>query len=73
MLYLAHAYAYEAENSFLGVIFYCEQHGHKIFSKFELFGFFRNNIWDPPFTTIHDQKWRQIFEPIKTLIFGHET
>ena len=27
------------------------------------------------FFTIHGQKWRQIFEPIKTLdvIFGHET
>ena len=27
------------------------------------------------FYTIHDQKWSQIFEPIKTLdvIFGHET
>ena len=43
MLYLAHAYAYEAENSFLGVIFYCEQ-------EIE-FGFFRNQIWDPPFSS----------------------
>ena len=27
------------------------------------------------FVTFHGQKWRQIFEPIKTLdvIFGHET
>ena len=27
------------------------------------------------FFTFHGQKWRQIFEPIKTLdvIFGHET
>ena len=27
------------------------------------------------FFTLHGQKWRQIFEPIKTLdvIFGHET
>ena len=39
MLYLAYAYVYEAENSFLGVIFDCEQDGREIFSKIELFGF----------------------------------
>ena len=34
----------DAQNLCVGVIFDCEQHGHKIFSKFELFGFFRNKI-----------------------------
>ena len=53
MLYLAYAYVYEAENSFLGVIFDCEQDGREIFSKIELFGFFRNKIWDPPFISVY--------------------
>ena len=45
----AHAYAYKAENWCVGVIFDFKQDSHKIFSKFEFFGFFRNQIWYPPF------------------------
>ena len=36
--------AYKAENWCVGVIFDFKQDGHTIFSKFELFGFFRNQI-----------------------------
>ena len=32
----------------VGVIFDSKQDGHKFFSKFELFGFFRNQIWYLP-------------------------
>ena len=46
ILSIAYTYAhtYDAENLCVGVIFDCKQHGHKICSKFELFGFFRNKI-----------------------------
>ena len=46
------------------------KNGYKILSAHE-----RLSKTYATFFTIHGQKWRQIFEPIKTLdvIFGHET
>ena len=50
--------------------FNSEKNGYKISSAHE-----RLSKKYATFFTIHGQKWRQIFEPIKTLdvIFGHET
>ena len=50
--------------------FNSEKNGYKISSTHE-----RLSKKYATFFTIHRQKWRQIFEPIKTLdvIFGHET
>ena len=44
----AYAYTYEAQNFFVGVIFDCKQDGPKKLFNIEIFGFFRNKIWDPP-------------------------
>ena len=59
-------------HSFLGVIFYSEQHGHKIVFKFELFGFFRNKVWDPPVSAglIHENAGRLIFSKVWRFIAG---
>ena len=51
---LAYAYTYDAQNLCVGVIFDCEQSDHNFFFKFELFGFFRNKIWDPP---VEKNRW----------------
>ena len=53
---------------FSGSIFNAQKYGGKIFPKFELFGFFRNQVWDPPIWTVRTRlfavRWTLIFECI---------